>query len=571
MDGIIPPVGGAITPQLNLQAHILDAQNPATQLSKLPIGQILTAVVAGNDKNGNLVIRLGGNDLVLNSQQHLVKGATIQLKLDSISGSITAQLLTVDGKLPVTQPQQLSNQLSQNPPENQNPPLKLISVQPQNTVRVEGDPKFVLPQQITRAEAVTVATTSSNIVQIKGLIINPTPEIMQGVRASIANSDSVKTTSTKLLESLPKEVKTGTEVNVKITNSEAPTQKNPAGENQKVFTDNRTLGKQDWMGKEQAPQQNNQQNIQSQNQIKDFVPTMKQAPNGNLQISAMVIDSKPNGEALVDTKLGKIIINNLQTRGVPERGTLLTLEVTEFLPHEDEVSQKIESKLGELSKSWSALKETATHAESKGVFSLTTKLAGVENALGSKIQNFINAVKNNDPEEWVGKHFIDSLGDDLGAEILGKLKGDFGTLRNLLTEPTQQGWQTLLFPIFDGKELHQARLSVKDLPEHRKKDEKKSGVRFIMELETTYFGEMQFDGLVRKTSGTHFDLIVRSHKEIEPDVKNDIQQIFISASEITGFKGEIQFASMRDFPIKPFDEILEADINKHIKHEGFEV
>jgi hypothetical protein len=187
------------------------------------------------------------------------------------------------------------------------------------------------------------------------------------------------------------------------------------------------------------------------------------------------------------------------------------------------------------------------------------------------MQHFITSVKNNDPEEWIGKNLIDSLGDDLGAEILGKLKGDFSTLRSLLAEPNQQGWQTLLFPIFDGKELHQARLHVKDLPEHRKKEEKKNGVRFIMELETTYFGEMQFDGLVRKTSGTHFDLIVRSHKEIEPEVKADIQQIFISASEITGFKGEIQFASMRDFPVKPFDEMLEADINKHIKHEGFEV
>jgi hypothetical protein len=578
MEGIIPPVGGANSPQLNMQAQILDAQNQTTQISKLPIGQILTAVVAGNDKSGNIVLRIGGNDLILNSQQHFIKGATLQLKLDSISGSITAQLLTVDGKLPVTQPQQLSNQLSQQDPENLAPQLKFVSVHPQNTVRVEGDAKFNVPTPQVRAEAVTVATGNNTPVQIKGIVINPTPEIMQGVKANLANSDSSKAPSTKLLESLPAEVKAGTQVNIKITNSEsAPRPSAPSGDNQKVFADNRTLGKQDWMTKAQIPDQLRQeahsaeQTKQLLSQLKDFIPTMKQASNGNLQLSALVIDSKHNGEVLVDTKLGKMIINGNQPGGLVDRGTTLTLEITEFLKHDDEPNLKVESKLAELAKSWGGLKEMVHHAESKGVYSMPTKLADAEHALAAKMQRFIEAVKNNDPEEWIGKNFMDSLGDSLGADIIGKLKGDFSMLRSLLTEPNQQGWQTLLFPIFDGKELHQAKLHVKDLPERRKKDEKKTGVRFVMELETTYFGEMQFDGLVRKSSNTHFDLIVRSHKEIEADVKNDIQQIFISASEITGFKGEIQFASMREFPIKPFDELLEADINKHIKHEGFEV
>ncbi len=550
MDSFIPPTGGVNPSHLNMQTMLSDTQNNnSAAMSRIPLGTIVTAVVAGSDRNGNLVVRMGGNDIILNNQLQLAKGATIELKFNSISGSISAQLLSVDGKLPPTQPQQVQGHLDHGQ-------MKLMTVLPQGTAKL-AEPLLQNPP-LHRADAVNVTLGNNNASSaLKAIVIAPSPEIMQGLRSLVSLQENQGANS-KLLSSMPSVLKAGTEVNLKITGSTMPNTPNQSlsPDQQKVVTENRVLGKQDWM-----TQANN----------RDFNPGMKQLPSGNLQLNGMVIDAKPNGEVLVDSKLGKMLVQGNAQHRTLTRGAMLTLELTEFgkLPSAD--GNASSSALRNLTQSWPALRELMAYMHTHGSDNNPGKLMLTDSALAGRMAAFMDAVKKNDIGRWVGRSFIDSLGDELGTQILGKLRGDFSALRQMFAEPNQQGWMNLLFPVFDGKELHQARLSIKDLPEHKKKDEKKTGTRFIVEIETTYFGELQFDGLVKNSEGRNFDLIIRGKKEMDDEVKNEIRQIFITASEITGFKGELQFATMREFPISPFEKMLEKDINDSIKHEGFEV
>ena len=187
----IPPAGGVNTSQLNMQQAMESSiQNLQANVQKLPIGTILNAIVSGADKNGNLVVKFAGNDLVLSSPFLLNKGANLQLKLESISGSITAEVLSVDGKLPPSQPQQTSNDLeydlNQHTPNN--PSLKLLKVLPEGMTKLAEQAN--IPTQTghaQRAEAVNVSTSQTTQAVVKALVIQPMPAIMQGLRANIVS------------------------------------------------------------------------------------------------------------------------------------------------------------------------------------------------------------------------------------------------------------------------------------------------------------------------------------------------------------------------------------------------
>ena len=52
----------------------------------------MTGTVIGNDKNGNIIVRLAGSDLILSSPLALGKGAQLSLQINNVSGSMIATL-----------------------------------------------------------------------------------------------------------------------------------------------------------------------------------------------------------------------------------------------------------------------------------------------------------------------------------------------------------------------------------------------------------------------------------------------------------------------------------------------
>ena len=150
----IPP-----TPPVSAQLD-LNVQNSAVQqqLIRLPVGVTMTGTVVGNDKNGNFIIKIGGSDLILSSPLALGKGAQVTLQVQNVSGSMTATLLSVDGKLPATQPQAVSNQLLQNPNAllkdvgDNSATAKIISILAQGSAKVapQGPPSVPQGRQVCR-------------------------------------------------------------------------------------------------------------------------------------------------------------------------------------------------------------------------------------------------------------------------------------------------------------------------------------------------------------------------------------------------------------------------------------
>ncbi|MBX9726673.1 MAG: hypothetical protein K2X09_05350, partial [Rickettsiales bacterium] len=114
--------------------------------------------------------------------------------------------------------------------------------------------------------------------------------------------------------------------------------------------------------------------------------------------------------------------------------------------------------------------------------------------------------------------------------------------------------------------LHIAQLYIgKDAPEGEKStSDKGRGQRFILEVEMSQLGPLQFDGFVRTLDKTKsFDLMVRSNAALPADVDAGIRNIFTSSMEITGLRGQVIFQHGPQHFIRP-----EAGAARVLGHDG---
>lgn len=289
------------------------------------------------------------------------------------------------------------------------------------------------------------------------------------------------------------------------------------------------------------------------------------SPNA-LQIKGTVIGTELTGEAILKTSLG---IVRLPTDLALPKGTELLLELVTITPAQQSLMTANmpltrRDTVGQLFAHWaslndmiSTLQEQAPDMADKMLKSL---IPTTDKQFTASLLNFISSVKDGNVTSWLGMPIIRQLKESGKRETLDKLTQEFTALKNLYSEPSKvNDWQTLIFPLYDGEELHQVHMFVRDHPADEHSENGKD-TRFVVEVDTEMLGALQFDGLVH-TGHTQksFDLVVRSREPLPDWMKLDITNLFTEAGEITGMKGGLNFHATPDFPLKPIEDVLAAD------------
>ena len=120
------------------------------------------------------------------------------------------------------------------------------------------------------------------------------------------------------------------------------------------------------------------------------------------------------------------------------------------------------------------------------------------------------------------------------------------------TDAAGNEWRGFYIPLFDGRDLQQIRLFMRDPAEEGEGGkEGASGHRFLIDLDLSRLGALQLDGLARKE---RLDLIVRTHRALPRDIKADIARLFTETAERVGLKGQVSFQATPHFPPLPFVE-----------------
>jgi hypothetical protein len=293
-------------------------------------------------------------------------------------------------------------------------------------------------------------------------------------------------------------------------------------------------------------------------------------------LTAQVIGTEQSGETVLRTPLGVIKLDLVSHTGqkiqLPHEAQiqlqLLSLEAT---PNDTAIPLKerltIPATIAELSQQWEGLEEAMTvlqqshPAMAQQVMQQHIPQAGPK--LARDILFFLLALKTDDAEQWIGKKTLEALEQSSRADIVRKFSSELGTIRQLFTNPPSPDWQAAFIPIHHQGEWQQIRLYVKrdrEKEEGQQHSKDNASTRFIMEVDLSRMGSLQFDGFVKKHSqNTQFDLVIRSAQALRAEDQHAIRSIYADAAAITGFKGSIGFQTGHPFPIQPLEEMLKSD------------
>ncbi len=177
--------------------------------------------------------------------------------------------------------------------------------------------------------------------------------------------------------------------------------------------------------------------------------------------------------------------------------------------------------------------------------------------LGPQLTNgllhFLVGIRSGDVGEIIGKRALQLL-ELSNPDILARVRQQVEQLQaGFLATPTN-AWSLLPIPLFVAGELQTAKFYIQQDPpeEGAASTSAGRGQRFILEIETSQLGALQFDGFVRSADrGKSFDLMVRSSLGLPEEVSMGIRDIFEHSLASAQLKGQIIFQSGSQHFVKP--------------------
>ena len=185
------------------------------------------------------------------------------------------------------------------------------------------------------------------------------------------------------------------------------------------------------------------------------------------------------------------------------------------------------------------------------------RLPNISHKLASGLLSYIAAIKGGNITEIFGKRAMRMMELD-APELFAKLRQSGNDMQRGLIDSPLQHWSAVPLPLLFGHELHQAQLYIsKEPPEDKNSGNIQArGQRFVLELDVSEFGPMQFDGFIRERQNLKsFDLMVRTHSALPSDVNQGIQAIFTNSMQVVGMVGQVIFQHGRQHFIHPLAEM----------------
>ncbi|RKQ73831.1 hypothetical protein BCL74_1623 [Oceanibaculum indicum] len=299
-------------------------------------------------------------------------------------------------------------------------------------------------------------------------------------------------------------------------------------------------------------------------------------PTGGATITATVVGSTAAGQPLLQTSFGLVTIPGAQ--GLPV-GTGVTLGLSPSALGNAEATARAALGLppgnasgtaaaggqpASLGRAWPALNEAFVQLSQTNPALAQTLLQTAIPQPGPQLAGallfFMAALRGGDVRSWMGDQTARALGGRDGrSPLLSRLSDDMGQMTRTGTDAAGNEWRGFYIPLFDGRDLQQIRLFMRDPTEEGDGNaEGGSGHRFLIDLDLSKLGALQLDGLARTE---RLDLIVRTHRALPRDIKAEIVRLFEETAERVGLKGQVSFQATPHFPPLPFvehNEIIEV-------------
>jgi len=183
--------------------------------------------------------------------------------------------------------------------------------------------------------------------------------------------------------------------------------------------------------------------------------------------------------------------------------------------------------------------------------SLNNRLPGIENParMTTGMIFFLAAIGAKTPARiWLGPDITRRLEQAGQEKLLQKLDNDMQRIFRLGTTTTAPNdWRPALLPLHIGGDVTAIPILTRqvrdDRPDgengaEREGEDRDKTTRFIVELDLSQFGQIQLDGLLKDQK---LNIIIRAGIKLPPTMKASMTDMFTTALDISGYRGDLQF------------------------------
>lgn len=183
--------------------------------------------------------------------------------------------------------------------------------------------------------------------------------------------------------------------------------------------------------------------------------------------------------------------------------------------------------------------------------SLNNRLPGIENParMTTGMIFFLAAIGAKTPARiWLGPDVTRRLEQAGQEKLLQKLDNDMQRIFRLgTTTTTPNDWRPALLPLHIGGDVTAIPILTRqvrdDRPDgengaDREGEDRDKTTRFIVELDLSQFGQIQLDGLLKDQK---LNIIIRAGIKLPPAMKASMTDMFTTALDISGYRGDLQF------------------------------
>ncbi|CAO3434277.1 hypothetical protein [Azospirillum doebereinerae] len=258
-----------------------------------------------------------------------------------------------------------------------------------------------------------------------------------------------------------------------------------------------------------------------------------------------VAGTTPQGQPILATKQGMLALN--VPASLPQ-GAKVTAALADLAQATQAAAPLASGDLGPLSeREWPAMRQlmaTLAAADPALARSMLATMPQPNRKLTAALTFFLSAMRGGDAQGWLGSDARSALEKGGHGDLLARLDREFEGLKREAAEPMPGDWRPYTVPMMDANGPRPIKLHVHPLKSDEENGEgretSKPGSRFLIDVDLSRLGPMQLDGLVRPN---HFDLILRSHVALPPELRVELIQVFADSVRALGYTGGLSFQS----------------------------
>lgn len=603
----LPPLPNAAITIQPLTTPVGSQDSTPAVLQGIPNGTTIEGFVVNRDAQQNPILRTPIGDILVKTEMFLKTGSQVVIKVDaqvdakariiSIDGMTPQEYVSRSSATPVASDQILSSSLMANTkpvvgqPAAQAPVLLTAMLLSPNVIVTDGLPPEVaqhwtnLMTGLQKEAALIMKIVKTElplpgeqpILTTTASTSTPTASTTAPAQAPIAQRVEVAVTPQTLQQGQPATTTTAPQPQAQAQ-PQVPVQPQAQPTVQHTIATPSTtapvatqlptqvIAPQATPQRAEAPILNQQQ-IARPNVAPPSPAAIQQQSNITAQAPQMVayvIGHEFDGANIVQTPIGTY---KLLTAQPMPTGSKLTIEVmpetrpaipaattAPLLPTDlDELTS--------LARDWTSIREAismiAAHEPQLAAQIIQSAMPKPYQKLTSEFLFLFAAIKSGSPDQWFGRRAIEIL-DMRSPDILRRLRGDFAQLQQVFSDALPQ-WTSVIVPFYADQQLQQMRMFFKQDEDAGNKQQGGNGQRFVIELDMSHLGDMQFDGFVKGNNrGKHFDLIIRSARHLPAEVEQNIRTIFETSLAVTGYKGYVNFQQGVQHFVRPLEDVKEA-------------